>query len=313
MPAQKAPTKVSLLQHIRRGLFRPKRLFILALVLAFAVGLRVLKERLPQFIDRPEYRMKSTDIRIVDLPRWVPPDVVEQAASNAGLPVELSVLDDDVVEDVAAAFQLHPWVARVNRVSKFVPARIEVDLTFRRPVAMVQVKSGMYPIDVEGIRLPPADFSVADTKRFLVITNVRSTPQGPVGTSWGDPAVIGAARLAEVLGQKRKDFELVGIQVVAPDSERENAEHSFELITRGGSHIVWGRSPRSNHPGELTVEQKVGRLEQYLNDFGTFDGPQGPYEIDIRHWKEISRRPLATAQRRYGRSVGRARSTSRNH
>ena len=92
-----------------------------------------------------------------------------------------------------------------------------------------------------------------------------------------------------------------------PDPKVSPAELTFELTSKGGSVIVWGRPPGTNHPGELTVEQKVGRLERYLEQFGSFDGPHGPYEIDIRHWQEISRRPLtppksnaarATSQRR---------------
>jgi len=30
---------------------------------------------------------------------------------------------------------------------------------------------------------------------------------------------------------------------------------------------------------------------KYVTDFGGFDRPHGPYEIDIRHWQEISRKP----------------------
>ena len=71
----------------------------------------------------------------------------------------------------------------------------------------------------------------------------------------------------------------------------------FELLTRNGSRILWGRAPGTNHPGELTVEQKIGRLKKYQSDFGGFDQPHGPYEIDIRHWREISRRPFVPHRR----------------
>ena len=58
-----------------------------------------------------------------------------------------------------------------------------------------------------------------------------------------------------------------------------------------GSIIVWG-SAESSHPGELSAEQRLKRLDKYHADFGGFDKPHGPYLIDIRHWQEISRRPL---------------------
>ena len=64
------------------------------------------------------------------------------------------------------------------------------------------------------------------------------------------------------------------------------------LRTTGGSRIIWGRAPGSDRPGELSAEQKIGRMEEYLARKGGFTDPQGPLEIDIRHWKEITARPL---------------------
>ena len=60
--------------------------------------------------------------------------------------------------------------------------------------------------------------------------------------------------------------------------------------------VVWGRAPGSGHPGELTAVQKIGRLRKYLDEFGGYAQPRGPYEIDIRHWQEITRRPLNPRQ-----------------
>ena len=70
-------------------------------------------------------------------------------------------------------------------------------------------------------------------------------------------------------------------------------EAIYELRTVGGSHIIWGRAPDSDHPGELTYQQKIGRLEDYATRNGGFSDEHGPYEIDIRHWHEISRQPLS--------------------
>ncbi len=37
---------------------------------------------------------------------------------------------------------------------------------------------------------------------------------------------------------------------------------------------MWGRPPGTTHPGELSVDQKVGRLQKYVRDYGGFDQPQ---------------------------------------
>ena len=41
--------------------------------------------------------------------------------------VPLSILDDDLTGRIAAAFALHPWVAKVVRVTKHHPAGVDVE------------------------------------------------------------------------------------------------------------------------------------------------------------------------------------------
>jgi hypothetical protein len=162
---------------------------------------------------------------------------------------------------------------------------------------MVAVVDGMYPLDERSVLLPPVDFSVADTRRFPVILGVPAPPQGAEGTRWGDVSVIGAARLAKILLPHWKRLNLKAIKISARKQAVVSADDiTYELVTRGGSRILWGRSPDSRHPGELTPDQKIGRMQKYMSDFGGFDHPHGPYEIDIRHWQEISRRPLTASR-----------------
>ncbi|MBL8793832.1 MAG: hypothetical protein JNM56_08005, partial [Planctomycetia bacterium] len=142
----------------------------------------------------------------------------------------------------------------------------------------------------------------AEAVRFPRIMNVTSRPKGPAGTEWGDLNVIGAARLAAVLLESRQEgepawrrFGLAGIRVPKSRALRPSLDEvGLELLTAGGSRIVWGRPPGSSHPGELSVDQKVGRLQKYVRDYGGFDQPHGPYLIDITHWQEISRSSIAS-------------------
>jgi hypothetical protein len=273
-----------------------------AVVMAAGLFLPRLKGLLPNLEKRSEYRLPATQIEISPPPRWIPHDLVIQVVEKADLPTELSLLDDNLTGDVAEAFRLSPWVEEVLSVTKSYPARVVVVLTYRRPVAMVEVKQGQYPIDAHGVLLPPQEFSVADTRTFPTITGVVSTPQGPAGTEWGDPVVEDAARLADELAALWKSLGLVAI--VCPPSAESHArinEGVFSLLTKGGSHIIWGHAPGTDHPGELSTKQKIGRLEEYVKRFGGFDRPHGPYRIDIRHWRDISRTPL-TAEREWTRS-----------
>ncbi len=167
---------------------------------------------------------------------------------------------------------------------------------------MVEAGSGKYyPIDADAILLPPADFSRADVNRYPTIIRAATLPQGPAGTPWGDLMVMGAARLAENFqhpyNKKTTHWDhlnLLGIELPPrTTAELKIEDVQYQILTKDGSRIIWGRAPGTNSPGELSAEQKIGRLNQYLADYGTFRPPHGPLEIDIRHWQEITQRRLS--------------------
>lgn len=302
------PVRRSLSARAVRFFFRPKLLVAVSLIATAFVCAPILRERLPDLNARDEYRVEWDDFELVDRPDWVPSNLVEQVMRGAEMPGQLSLLDTDLTEQVAKAFHQHPWIERVEQVRKRFPAAVEVKLRYRRPVAMVRVKQGLYPIDARAVLLPPDDFSVTDTKRFPLIVNVASLPQGPAGVAWGDVAVTGAGRLAESLvpgdvsESYWQEFHLQAIRI--PDgtqAESKLEEILYELLTEEGSVIVWGRAPGTGHPAEVPVEKKVARLRKYLAQYGRFDYPRGPYLIDVHHLDSmITRKPLVEHEaRRY--------------
>jgi len=289
-----SPPQRSLVGAVLRQLYRPMTLATAAAVVLAGIFLPRLRGLVPEISERSEYKLAATAIEVTQPPHWVPHDLVAQVVDSAGLPAQLSILDDNLVADVAEAFRLNPWIEEVVSVQKSYPAKVVVALTYRRAVAMVEVRQGQFPIDVHGVLLPPQDFSVADTRAYPTITGVTSTPQGPAGTAWGDQVVEDAAALAAELAPCWKKFNLTAI-VCPRTAERPTKidEGVFVLVAKGGSKIIWGHAPGTDHPGELSTSQKLGRLEDYVSRFGGFDRPQGPYQIDIRHWRDISRTPLS--------------------
>ncbi|QDT40111.1 Cell division protein FtsQ [Gimesia alba] len=280
------------------ALFRPKVLLALAVIVSGLFFFPKLKQQIPDLSQREEYQIATKDLSLIPAPpHYVPIDIVDQVIKRGPLPEQVSLLDQGLVLKVAEAFEKHPWVQKVVSVRK--TNTVEVEVIFRKPAAMVEGKQGLFPVDNEGVLLPPEDFSVSDARRYPVITGIQSMPAGAPGTSWGDLTVTGAAQLAEALGPHWKELEMVSIEAPPRTTAVLSLDDLiYRLITAGGSEIVWGRSPKSQRRGELRVDQKIGKLEKYYRDYGGFDRPHGPYEIDIRHWQEISRRPLRQQSRR---------------
>ncbi|WP_373649534.1 cell division protein FtsQ/DivIB [Schlesneria sp. DSM 10557] len=281
-----------------RWLFQPLRLLRVALLAGVAAASPYVVEKLPDLSQRSEYRIALSQVQLVPPPAApVPLNLIDQVAEQSGLPDELSLLENSLTDDLAAAFGRHPWVAEVVQVRKSFPASVTIELKYRRPVLLANVPGGQVPLDANGIVLPTADFSPADKKNYPTLRNVSALPRVRAGMVWSDPAILAAARLAETLADKWQSLKFEAISIPREvDPATEPHDVLLELVGQGGSHIVWGRPPGSDHPGELEASQKIRRLEKYLADFGDYAQPNGPYEIDIRHWQEISRRRLSTEQ-----------------
>lgn len=300
------PAPPSAVTRLRRQVFRPSWLFLLAVGVTVVWAGPRLVERLPDLSERKEYHLRAEKIHLKSLPHWVPHDLVRQVARLESWHRQpISLLEDTCCKKIAAAFSRHPWVKRVDRVRLRAGSRADLEVTFRKPVAMVEAGSGKYyPVDANAVLLPPSDFSRADVKRYPTIINPSTMPEGPAGSYWGDMMVLGAARLAERLQRSHDEsttywqhLNLAAISLPRrTTAKQEINEIHYQLLTRDGSRILWGRAPGTDHPGELTAEQKIGRLTQYLADFGTFRPSQGPLEIDIRHWQEITQRRLSTIE-----------------
>jgi hypothetical protein len=277
-------------------LFRPSMLFRLSLVAGLFALWPYAVQRLPSLAKRAEYSLRFGQIQIAPAPeRYVPGNLLEQVEKLSNLPHDLSILDENLASQVGEAFSKHPWVARVVRVRKSFPAAITVELEYRRPVAVVQVSDTRFPVDANAVLLPLGDFPAGELGQLPIIRNIASKPTGTPGVAWKDPTLQTAVRLADFLGSQWKSLKLQAISVAGADgSDVPPEDVQFELVAIGGSKILWGRGIGSMHPGELESTQKLRRLENYLAEFGDFNQPNGPYEIDIRHWRENTRRPLAS-------------------
>ena len=168
------------------------------------------------------------------LPPWIHTDLKAEVLRDASLDGPLSLLDKELTVRVAHAFALHPWVAKVQRVSKRSPAGVQVDLDYRRPVAMVEVPGpALLPVDGEGVLLPTADFSPQDARQYPRIAEIKTSPLGPVGTRWGDTHVTGGARIAAALLDDWQALKLHQVVPAAPDRFSRRGNRHLRVVRPG--------------------------------------------------------------------------------
>ncbi len=295
MPAAKkktppaAPARFVKLIALMRGPGRPYALAFVAVAVLAGGWHLVWREVRQRVLSSPSYLVGPQNVVITPLPSWIHVDIREDVFRNASLDAPQSILDDDLVQRIADAFSLHPWVAKVHRVTKHHPARVSVELTYRRPVCMVEVRGKRYPVDVQGVLLPADHFSPVEAAEFPRLLGVDTLPMGTIGEYWGDVRVVDGAEIADALSPVWEEFELSYIK----PSERVDAgisreEHTYVVLTRGGSRVAWGRAPSADAPGELSADAKVAHFKEYFTRYGSLEGCGAPRE---RGFQSLRRSP----------------------
>lgn len=219
-----------------------------------------------------QYRVTPDRIEITDLPPWIHSDLRTRVFQYASFDESLSILDRDLAERLAEAFAMHPWVAEVHRVTKRHPARVQVDLTYRKPLCVVELAGQAWqrpiPVDIEGVILPEDDFSDAEMAGYPRLVGIESAPLGPLGTRWGDIRVVDAAEIAAAFGP---EWQRMGLDRILPVSAGQG-RYRYHLLTRGGSEILWGFGPSNDEAREPSATDKVARLKKYFAKHGSLEG-----------------------------------------
>jgi hypothetical protein len=120
-------------------------------------------------------------------------EFLEEVQYHARLPDRLDLLDEELGATLTQAFQQHPWVRGVAEIRIQPPRKVQVQLTFRRPVLAVPVDDVLRAVDGQGILLPRK----APTEGLPIYDGKASPPSGPEGTPWGDAGVAGRAHMLQ--------------------------------------------------------------------------------------------------------------------
>lgn len=187
---------------------------------------------------------------------WVKADIRAEALRGATLDHGLPLHDPELSNRLARAFDMHPWVRQVVRVELRHPAGAIVEVACREPAAMVGVDGGLLAVDAEGVVLPSADFTAESAAAYPRLGGIGSSPQGPEGARWGDPAVEEGAALLHLVGP---EWTTLGLAECRPVKDEANAR-TWELVSRSGRVIRFGSAPGRETEGEAKAAAKIARL-----------------------------------------------------
>ena len=254
-------------------------------------------------LNSPEYVVTAEPaLSVTPQPAWIHTNVKAEILLADG--AKLDLLDGQLVEKIAAAFALHPWVAKVVRVEKRFPAQVNVQLEYRRPVLVVKLdaagEEGLLFLDRQSVLLPSSDFAPSQAKDYLRIVAAGETPTNVYGTPWGSERMAGALLVAAALENRWQPLGLYSIAAVRGNG----AEFVYELRTQDDKvRVIWGGSPgresaRHDSVAEPTAAQKVAVLEQYVREHGPLDKLSAPAVVDLRNLAGEPKKAASSRARR---------------
>ncbi|MGQ9564189.1 MAG: cell division protein FtsQ/DivIB [Thermogutta sp.] len=267
-------------------------LFWSAFFVLSSVGANIFWDRFgSQIVQIARFQLTPESLDLGEYPPWIHHDIRPELLLIAFPGKGGDILSRDVLAKIALAAESHPWVRKVGDVRKFYPSRLSVTVVWRQPVAMVRVPEGLLPIDANGVLLPSRDFTPVEAAQYPRIVGDYPMPSGPAGHSWGDGRVCQAASLAELIYPDWKRFGFRQIEL-ASRADDSGGNYEFIIVTHSGSRILWGHAPSVAVVREASPEEKTQRLHAYYREHGSFDGIEGPQEIDVRPLEGLRVRPL---------------------
>lgn len=274
-----------------------RRAMVVPLILVlFACGIGMMWKRYRDevFAD-VAYRLSPQNIQYTSPPDWIDRDILDEVIKLGSLEAK-GILDEGVTMQVAGAFELHPWVEEVERVRIAYPAKLQIALNYRTPVAMVLLPDDdpekgpiMLPIDANAVQLPFEDFNEEFANKNFPRIDVGNTfPTGPVGSTWGDEVVTKAAKIAELLHDDWDNLRDVLHRVERssqPTSTSDKPDFDIRGLPRAdgrpGLLVHWGRAPGDEQAVEPTAKAKLKRLQQWVSNIKV-TGVLPVGEIDLR-------------------------------
>ncbi|MBM98660.1 MAG: hypothetical protein CMJ77_05995 [Planctomycetaceae bacterium] len=217
------------------------------------------------------YGFDPNQIQVTEQPDWIRSNVTENAIAFGSLE-DANLLDQEFVLQVKQAFAVQPWVKRVKFVNKQYPSSVEVELEYRRPIAMVEVPAGMFedfdepgllPVDIDGCLLP-VELSEQEAAEYPWISGINTSPAAPPGNAWGDKRVLHAARIIGLLEEIWGPLQLSRIEVPNQALITDTNGQSYNLITRSRRKFAWGSAPGAEQTGEDPAKEKVALLRRIL-------------------------------------------------
>lgn len=252
-----------------------KRLAYLACVLVPVLMLVVLLVN-----ERQPVRLRWDSITLSSPPPMPITDFLREVRAIGRFADPLDLDEPEIFSKLYKSFQQHDWVEKVERVGLAGMAKLQVDLTFRKPVAKIEKGAQVHLVDHQGKLLLPLYPQQAIGLVSLIGWDDRNTESTP----W----LLQAAELADQMQSELSNWKIQCIQLFR-DASLDVVD--LRLKTQSGTYIIW-KSLKGSIGEEPSASEKLSRLRVYHERFGNLEAPPG-HVLDVRNKEGLQRRPAS--------------------
>ena len=260
-----------------------------------------------EHLDRTLYALRVENIEVTPQPNWIRGDVRAEVYRNGTLS-RLSLLDPQATATIAHAFDAHAWIKRTNRVRKTSGGKVQVDVLYRRPTAMVWFQKAAvlgtqpepgnkglcYPVDEEGVVLPGDNFTPDEVPNYFMIFAPNAVPTGESMMAFGDNRILEALKLCRILEPHRSAWKLACIYVEPDAVDRQLTGFNswmMTVTTQDKRNILWGHAPGKELKDETAIEEKLAILQSWIQN--SANSTKAP-DLDLRTRPNSNRRLIHT-------------------
>jgi len=239
----------------------------IALVLQLSDMVRRGLARDPRFDARPA-RMHAEG------PSWGGGELLEPVLARLESLGPVNLFDPRFESRIVGALTELPGVSSVDAIRRHWPRAYSVDVTFRRPVAVVVDEDRLVPVTASGIVLPPEPYRRAADG----LMRIRGTgePAPEAGATWDNERLRdGLATVLQLTGHLE---ELAPLRLYAVDvSGAADPSLGVTLLSRDRLEVRWGR------PRKTVAENSVERKLTYLGIVAKEVASALGYAVDVRY------------------------------
>ena len=261
---------------LRGILLHQATLFVAASCLVIGGVIFLWKNNQSTVVDIDAYQLTANKITMPEPPPWVDIDPRELILGAEESP---SILNPKLIAHTAKEVKRMPFVDQIHSISKS-KSGVEIDLAYRRPVALVTVDYNTMPgvieegveiklaVDRNGVVMPK---QLSETPNLPIISMLYPVKRQTQLTTWGDwpdARVRAAAKISQHFPGPGHGVVWV---VTAQKPDQLKQEQPFELWgSQGikGTRIIWGVEPDSQSGAEATVQQKLAAIDDLISRLG---------------------------------------------